>query len=350
MGIVLSSCFARHEFAAFVALVINFNTSRLTVRCVDSLLATGIQNILVLDNASCSGDVVHLRAALGNYGAYVRIIESHRNLGFAAGSNLLIDLAIRNPVMRFVLLLNNDAVALPPGMATMLRTALEESVDLAGGRMLAYPTLGGSLPLIDSLGISMYRALLASNRKSVDEKFLGPTGGCAIYSRRLVEDLNTTHGHVFDPDFFCYAEDTDMCVRSRLLGYETNYVDTPVAMHDGQASSDGSGDFVLYHGIRNSIWTVFKSIPMNTIIRNLPWFFAAHLGIVVRHSLRGKGGVIWRLYRDAFLGLPKMWKKRGIIRMTRRTPARRFNDFVTPRFYEDSYLKTALRELLVWRR
>lgn len=347
---MLSSCSARHEFAAFVALVINFNTSRLTVRCVDSLLATGIENILVLDNASCSGDVVHLRAVLGSYGTHVRLIESHRNHGFAAGSNLLIDLAIQNPVMRFVLLLNNDAVALPPGMATMLRTALEESVDLAGGRMLAYPTLGGSLPLVDSLGIAMYRALLASNRKSVDEKFLGPTGGCAIYSRRLVEDLNAMHGHVFDPDFFCYAEDTDMCIRSRLLGYATNYVDTPVAMHDGQASSNGSSDFILYHGIRNSIWTVVKSMPINTIIRHLPWLFAAHFGIVVRHLLRGKGRVVWRLYRDAFLGLPRIWRKRKIIGMTRRIPARRFNDFVTPRFYEDSYLKAALRELLVWRK
>lgn len=340
------------EFSAFVALAINFNTSRLTARCVESLLVTGIQNILVLDNASHSEDVAHLRTVLGGYGAAVRLIESPHNHGFAAGSNLLIDLALQNPSMRFVLLLNNDAVALPSGMASMLRTALDESADLVGGRVLANSENDSdSPPLIDSLGIAIYRPLLASNRKTTEERFLGPTGGCAIYSRRLLEELKALHGYVFDPDFFCYAEDTDMCIRSRLLGYAASYVDTPVAMHDGQASSGGGfSDFVLYHGIRNSIWTVFKSIPMSTIVRHLSWLLVLHIGIVARHSLRGKGKVIWRLYLDAFRGLPKMWGKRRAIQNTRRIRTYRFNDFITPRFYEKSYLKAASRELFIWHR
>ena len=108
------------EFDEFFALVINFNTSHLTVRCVDSLLASGIQHILVLDNASRSEEVAYLRAALGAYGAKVQLIASSHNHGFAAGSNLLIKQALQHPAMRFVLLLNNDAVALPLGMTISL--------------------------------------------------------------------------------------------------------------------------------------------------------------------------------------------------------------------------------------
>jgi GT2 family glycosyltransferase len=336
------------EFDEFFALVINFNTSHLTVRCVDSLLASGIQHILVLDNASRSEEIAYLRAALGAYGALVQLIESAHNHGFAAGSNLLIEQALQNPAMRFALLLNNDAVALPLGMTAMLLTALAVSADLVGGRMLASPADdSGSTPIVDSLGIALYRPLLASNRKNTSERFLGPTGGCAIYSRRLLEALKTLHGDVFDPDFFCYAEDTDLCIRARLLGYAASYVDTPVALHDGQASSGGGfSDFVLYHGIRNSIWTVFKSIPTSIIVRYFPWFLLLHLGIVLRHSLRGKVKIVGRLYLDALRGLPKMWRKRKIIQKTYHIPAQRFNDFITPRFYETAYLKTAWRELL----
>jgi hypothetical protein len=75
------------------------------------------------------------------------------------------------------------------------------------------------------------------------------------------------------------------------------------------------------------------------------WFLALHLGIVLRHSLRGKGRIIGRLYLDALRGLPNMWRKRRIIQNTRRIPARRFNDFITPRFYESAYLKRAWQEL-----
>lgn len=347
------NCCAQHdadEFANFVALVINFNTSHLTVKCVDSLLATGLRHIFVLDNASRSEDVGYLRTVLGDYGTAVQLIESPHNHGFAAGSNLLIDLALQDASIRFVLLLNNDAVALPLGMAVMLRTALESSADLVGGRMLAQRAGEDDLP-VDSLGIAMYRSLLASNRKNTDERFLGPTGGCAIYSRGLLETLRNLHGYVFDPDYFCYAEDTDLCIRSRLLGYAAHYVDTPVAVHDGQASSGGGfSDFVYYHGIRNSIWTIFKSLPTNTILRYFPWLLALHLGIMLRHSWRGKGKLTWTLYRDALRGLPKMWRKRKIVQGSCSIPTPRFNDFITPRFYENAYLKMALRELLAWRK
>ncbi len=339
-----------HEFNGFddfVALVINFNTARLTVRCVDSLLTSGVRNIWVLDNASLPEDVAHLRASVGNYGDSVQLLESSHNLGFAAGSNRLIELALQNTGMRYVLLLNNDAVAIPVGMREMLRTAREAATDLVGGKMLTRPAEGDDTPpQVDSLGIALYRTLLASNRKNTDERFLGPTGGCAIYSRRLLEDLITLHSHVFDPDFFCYAEDTDLCIRARLLGYAAHYVDLPVALHDGQASSGGGfSDFVFYHGIRNSIWTIFKSLPLSILIRYFPWLLVLHLGIVVRHSLRGKGRVTWQLYRDAWRGLPKMWGKRKMTQNTRRISAHRFNDFITPRFYESAYLKRVWHEL-----
>ena len=57
--------------------------------------------------------------------------------------------------------------------------------------------------------------------------------------------------------------------------------------------------------------------------------------------------VLWRLYRDALKGAPAMWRKRRVIRATRRVAAREFHAWVEPHFYERDYIRRAWREL--WR-
>lgn len=328
------------------ALVINFNTADRTVGCIRSLRQARIAQVWVLDNASRPDDVAKLREEISHFPAGVVLVESPQNLGFARGSNLLIERALADTDVQHVFLLNSDAVLVADGAAGLWQALDDAPADMIGGRVHKRGGVAGS-DSVESLGIAIYRPLLASNRKSLDENHLGPTGGCAIYSRRLLEDLRVRHGYVFDPDYFCYAEDTDLCIRARLLGYSAQYVDEVVAIHEGQASSGGGfNDFVLYHGIRNSIWTLVKSVPATVILRNLPWIVLLHLGIVVRHGLRNKSGVVWRLYRDALLGLPAMLRKRRIIQMSRQISGREFQEFITSRFYERSYLVAAVRELL----
>jgi GT2 family glycosyltransferase len=199
---------------------------------------------------------------------------------------------------------------------------------------------------VDSLGIALFRSTLASNRKDETEILLGPSGGCALLTRRLLEDLSATHGECFDETFFCYAEDTDLAVRARWLGYRAAYADEAIIRHSGSLSSGGpDNDFVLYHGIRNSLWWLVKNAPTGWLIRSVPWFIALHGAIWVRHLRRGRARVLWRLYRDAIKGMPVMRRKRAVIRAARRIPASDFSRWVTPKFYEGGYLRRALSEL-----
>jgi GT2 family glycosyltransferase len=327
-------------------LIINFRTAAATQACLDSLLpqAASDARTFLLDNGSGSTDVSVLTAYAQEHSQSVYFYPHPENLGFAAGMNRLLDQALSDPDVQQVLLLNSDTLLAPdfiPAMQAQLDAAAR--IDMVAARMLN-PENGD----VDSLGITVYRSTLASNRKRADEILLGPSGGCALFTRRLLEDLKSSHGEWFDEDFFCYAEDTDLVLRARWLGYRAAYAPDALAYHAGSLSSGGPGnDFVLYHGIRNSLWWLVKDAPGGWLLRSLPRFILLHCGICLRHLRRGRGRVLWRLYRDAIRGLPAMRRKRRLIRSSRRLPAGAFAHWVEPHFYERGYVRQAWREL--WR-
>lgn len=337
---------------SLTALVINYNTAPLTARCVRSLASQGLTTVMVLDNASERADFEALEFALSEI-PECKLIHSERNLGFAGGSNLLITSALARANCTHVLLLNSDAILASDGLRALLATALHTNADLVGGRVnLLIVDDDGKEHLTDTIeshGIALYKTLLASNRKHSAEAYLGPTGGCALLSRVMLENVLNTHGYVFDSDYFCYAEDTDLCIRATLLGHPSAHTDQVVAYHQGQASSGGGfSDFVYYHGIRNSVWTLIKSVPATLLIRKLPWVLLLHAGIIVRHTVRGKFRLTLRIYWDAFRRLPALLRKRRLVSRSSFAPdsTARLDSCITPWFYEPDYLRGAINDLL----
>ncbi len=298
---------------------------------------------MVVDSGSRADDLALLAAVFAESWPAAELIASPINIGFAAGCNRAITRVLADPAVSHVLLLNNDAVA-TDALQRWLLDHLDgrSDADLAGGRVLK---LSGDD--VDSLGIAFYRSLLASNRLDMQDPYFGPTGGCALYARRVLEALQVAHGRVFDEAFFCYAEDTDVAARALLLGFTPAYTDDVLARHEGQASSGGGfNDFVLYHGIRNSLWMLLKCVPASVIVRHLPWLVAIHAGIVLRHSLRGKARVVLRLYRDAICGqLAHAAQSDAASNSARRIAPREFARHVSVRFYDRGYVRNALRDL-----
>jgi GT2 family glycosyltransferase len=329
--------------------VINFNTAVQTLRCVESLVHNDPPPawVLVLDNASQAADYEHLKRSLAPSPATrLQLFRSNINLGFAAGSNFLIDLLMQTPGCDCIGLLNNDAVALP-GLTASLRRALESGgvmVGMSGGRMhrLAQPEV------VDTLGITLYSSLMPADRKTTEDPYLGPTGGCCLMTRYFLADVKTQCGYWFDERYFCYCEDTDLVLRANLLGYRPAYVDDLIALHEGQASaSRQSNNFIAYHGLRNAIWMQCKLIPRSVFWRCAPQWLLAHAFTMVRQILSGRARLLWTVYRDAFKEFGRVWQERQRFEQRRRADGAALRKVMSPRFYRQGYAAVVWSE---WKR
>jgi GT2 family glycosyltransferase len=327
--------------------VINYNTAAQTLRCVESLSKNNPPPawVLVLDNASQAADYDLLKRSLAAGPATrVRLFRSETNLGFAAGSNFLIERLMQTPGCDCIGLLNNDAVAMP-ALVRLLRQALDEggaTVGMSGGRMhrLAQPEV------VDTLGITLYASLMPADRKTTADPYLGPTGGCCLMTRDFLADVKTMTGYWFDERYFCYCEDTDLVLRANLLGYRPAYVDDLIALHEGQASSNGQpSHFIAYHGLRNAIWMQWKLIPSSVFWRYAPQWLLAHVLTVVRQVLSGRAGLLWAVYRDAFKKLGDIRLERQRFAPLRRTNGAALRTVMSPRFYRQGYAAIAWNEL-----
>lgn len=325
--------------------IVNYRTPELTLACVRSVVAAAepaATRVVVVDNAAASSLEAPLAALAGPLRA--ELLVAGGNTGFAAASNRGLRHLLQDPAIDWLLLLNSDATLEPGGLAQFLTCAHAANADMVAARMHRMD----APEAVESLGIALYASTLASNRMHLADRLLGPTGGLALYSRRLVADLVTAHGHFFDERFFCYAEDTDVALRALWRGFAPAWCDARVALHRGQASSGPQGeDFILYHGIRNSIWTMWQNLPLSALFALAPLALALHLGIIARHLRRGRGRVLVCLYRDAWRGLPQALATRRVIRASRKAGAAALWRRLTPRFYERGYLRRAWREL--WR-
>lgn len=329
-------------------LVINYNTAQKTLRCLASIQNSKLLPdwILVLDNASMSDDYQHLLKNVQSPPAgSLYIYRSEKNLGFAQGSNVLIDLLLQNASCQRIMLLNNDAVA-HPDMLGSLGEVLDMAGDVAG--LVGCRMHRLSAPdEVDTLGIAIYASLMPADRKTLDDIFVGPTGGCSMLTRRCIERLKALSGYCFDPRFFCYCEDTDLVLRALLLGYQPVYLDKLLAWHEGQASSGGGyNTFIAYHGLRNTLWMHIKLMPAGLLWRNGLLLLLAHMLMVGRHTVAGHFSLMWRVYRDALHRAPEFLQERKRLAhqlQGANTAMEALTGRITRRFYRVGYLRSVLR-------
>jgi GT2 family glycosyltransferase len=154
--------------------------------------------------------------------------------------------------------------------------------------------------------------------QSAAREVFSPCAAAALYR---TEALRAAGG--FDEDFFCYLEDVDLGFRLRLLGHRCLQVPSAVVRHLGSATSGGQrGDFAVYHGHRNMVWTFFKNMPATLFWLFLPLHVMVNLISVVIGFHRRQGKIMIRAKIDALAEIRTVWQKRRRIQNRRKASAR----------------------------
>ncbi|MFP5277501.1 MAG: glycosyltransferase family 2 protein [Acidobacteriota bacterium] len=241
-----------YEFAVSV-IVVSFNTRELLRECLQSLLAECARlpegtraELLVVDNASRDGSADMVARDFAQTAVPVRLIRSEVNLGFGAANNLAMETARG----RYLVLLNSDAFFHPGALGRAMQHMEQEPAAGAGGACLIgrdgqmqfsgrmFHTVLRDACVLTGLAriYSKSRLFAALDRTWADLAQTSEVDWITGAFMILRRDALARTG-LFDPRFFLYYEEVDLCRRIQQAGFRVMYWPDVVVTHLGGESS-----------------------------------------------------------------------------------------------------------------
>lgn len=225
--------------------IVSFRTPGPLRSCL-AALATERQaldlDVTVVDNASGDGSAEMVRREF----AWVKVVENHNNVGFAAAHNQV----LREAHARYWLVLNSDAAPAAGSLRTLV-DYMDSNQDVAvAGPKLRYPN--GSVqssrrrfPSVATLFLEstqlqrfwpdnavLRRYYMADRPDDVPQDVEWLVGACLCVRAEAAR-----HVGLFDERFFMYGEELDWCRRFRGAGWRISYVPAVEVVHLEGASS-----------------------------------------------------------------------------------------------------------------
>ncbi|MCB4804504.1 GT2 family glycosyltransferase [Methylobacterium brachiatum] len=243
--------------AALDVVIVNWNGGALLRACLASLAsvreAASVQ-VIVVDNASQDGSA----DALPALPRPLRLIRNAENRGFGRAC----DQGAAAGDAPAILFLNPDTQVAPDALLVALDALMADPrTGIVGARLVdpdgrtarscaRAPTglglLGRALAL-DRLGL--VRPHFLREWDHADDRAVGQVMGAFLMIRRdLFAALDG-----FDPRFFVYWEDADLCTRARAAGFSVRHVAGAVAHHVGQGTTRQARARRLFYFLRSQI-------------------------------------------------------------------------------------------------
>ena len=247
------------------ALIVSFNVRNYVLDTLRALyLTTGSDTeAIVIDNASSDGTAKAIQEAFPQ----ARVIALTENVGFGRANNA----GFKESHGEFVLLLNPDVMVdenCVDRLATFL--AANPEAGAAGPRLVrpdgrpdlaarrAFPSPLAALYRFTGLSRLFPRSsrfnrynLGAISPETVHEIDAG-TAACLLVRRAALDKVG-----LFDPEFFMYGEDLDLCFRLRKGGWKIFYLPDAVAVHVKGTSTRQATQKMLYE-FHRAMWIFHK--------------------------------------------------------------------------------------------
>jgi GT2 family glycosyltransferase len=346
------------DWPSVEVLIVGYNCKRIITPTLQSVAEQDYPNLkcTLVDNSSVDGTGDFVRE---NFPA-VQVVNSAVNLGFAGGNNLVME----HSTAKYVVLLNQDAVARPDFVRELVRVAeRDDNIAAVGGKMLMLrcPTIFNSTGItVNEGGFAVDRQIgeKDENPCPVPENVFGACGGAKLVRSASIREVGG-----FDETFFMYFEDVDLCWRMRLAGKQILYAPLAIVHHDWFGDLDDqtkkppeSEDQINAKTLRRR--SLCERNRMQCVLKNLEW---GHLLTTInemrkydRHRCRaiaeaivrgdniGYLEMVRRAIRSAwiwnFRRILSVWKRRRVIQKTRILNDEQMGHFVDKGIVEPSHV------------
>lgn len=230
------------ETTDLTVVIPNWNTTDLTIRCVEALTAEGVPpgRIVLVENGSTDGSYERLQEELPE----CHLIRFETNVGYGRAMNA----GARELAGSAYLLMNNDAFVHTPGSVGRLLATLEEpGIGLSFPRYLnvdlslqpsVMPTHSPLTALVRASGLSR----LVPNRwapkltthwdHNEAREIDGANGAVMLFRAATWDEMGG-----FDERIYIYAEEIDICWRIRKAGWKIWFTPEAEFVHIGNGSA-----------------------------------------------------------------------------------------------------------------
>jgi len=299
-------------------IVVSYNTRELTLECLRSLYTQtdGISfEVFVVDNASSD----YSAEAIAESFPQVKMIRLDENIGFARANNLAAERARGD----YLLLLNPDTVILDKAIQKLLSFAHTRPENgIYGGRTLfGDGTLNPSCcwarstpwsEFCRTIGLStLFRRNAAFDPESLGRwprdtiREVDIVTGCFFLIRRNLWE----HMNGFDPAFFMYGEEADLCLRARAAGARPIICpDAAIIHYGGRSETNRANKLVQMLRARRllmqrhwtSRWISFGRATQTLAVlhRLMAYHSLAHLRLRAAKNASAAFTEVWRRRRE----------------------------------------------------
>lgn len=316
---------------AICTVVVNWNGWRDTLVCLESLFALGgtAMRVIVCDNGSTDSSVAEIdrhlrerqprwRPAAGEPGVEnpaagagvlsVHLLRLQENLGYAGAINAGIRWARQQWAPRGFWLLNNDVLALPGALDTLVAAhAAVPDAGICGSVLLEWDEPGRIQAVAGIyrrwLGVGWHDTRLPADGSDVSLAVDYPVGASMYIGAEYLDTVG-----MMDPGYFLYCEEMDWAERGRRQGYRP-LVALKSRLRHKEGASTGSrggvrGKSLLSerYGVINRLRITRKFWPYY-----VPVVWASLFAVVFDRVVHGEGARAWLVLRLMFS--PRQWGK-----------------------------------------
>lgn len=297
-------------------IIVNWNGLKWLKMSLPSLVKEhyGNREIILVDNASTDESVAWTNK---NYPS-VRILRNSENLGFAEANNV----GYRVAKGKYILLLNNDTIVRPDFLVELVQK-IESSPDIAGVQsklllMDDHARLDAVGAFITPTGFLLHWGFGKKDSAKYDktEDIYTAKGAAVMFRHKVLKEVQMNNS-IFDPAYFAYFEETDLCHRIWLIGKRIVYAPKSVIFHKMGGTSTGMDNaFIQYHSFKNRIRTYLKNLELASLLMLLPIHIAMCEFFSIVSLAKGKFSLGWAIQKALWWNLtvlPDTLKARAYI-------------------------------------